>query len=84
MSDKSTDRVIEILDEINAIPRQSCHLELIHPWLMDWGRSRGYDVETDEALNVLIKVPGTPGFENAPTVVLQGHMDMVCEKRPDV
>ena len=84
MPDKNTDRVIEIMDEINRIPRQSHHLELIHPWLMDWGRSRGFDVETDDALNVLIKVPGTPGFENAPTVILQGHMDMVCEKRPDV
>jgi len=84
MSDKNTDRVIEILDEINRIPRQSHHLELIHPWLMDWGRSRGFEVETDDALNVLIRVPGTAGFENAPTVVLQGHMDMVCEKRPDV
>ncbi len=84
MSEKSTDRVIEILDEINAIPRQSGHLELIHPWLMDWGRSRGFKVETDKALNVLIKVPGTPGYENAAVIVLQGHMDMVCEKRPDV
>ena len=84
MSDRNTDRVIEILDEINMIPRQSGHLELIHPWLMNWGRSRGFEVETDDALNVLIKVPGTPGYENAPTVVLQGHMDMVCEKRPDV
>ncbi len=84
MSDKASDRVIEIMDDINKIPRQSHHLELIHPWLMDWGRSRGYEVETDEALNILIRVPGTPGFENAPTVVLQGHMDMVCEKRPDV
>jgi len=84
MPDKNTARVIEIMDEINRIPRQSHHPELIHPWLMDWGRSRGFDVETDDALNVLIKVPGTPGFENAPTVILQGHMDMVCEKRPDV
>ncbi len=84
MSDKNTDRVIEILDEINTVPRQSCHLEKIHPWLMDWGRSHGFEVETDAALNVLIKVPGTPGYENAPTVVLQGHMDMVCEKRPGV
>jgi dipeptidase D len=84
MPDKETERVIEIMDEINRIPRQSHHLELIHPWLMEWGRSRGFETETDEALNVLIKVPGTPGFENAPTVILQGHMDMVCEKRPDV
>ena len=84
MTDKNTERVIAILDEINRIPRQSNHLELIHPWLMEWGRSRGFEVDTDDALNVLIRVPGTAGYENAPTVVLQGHMDMVCEKRPDV
>ena len=84
MSDKAIDRVLQIMDEINTIPRQSLHLEKIHPWLMDWGRSRGFDVKTDDALNILISVPATPGYENAPTIVLQGHMDMVCEKRPDV
>lgn len=84
MPDASADRVIEILDEINTIPRQSNHLEKIHPWLMNWGKQRGFETETDEALNILIKVPATPGYENAPTMILQGHMDMVCEKRPDV
>ncbi len=84
MSDTATDRVLEILDEINKIPRQSHHLEKIHPWLLNWGKEKGFEVETDKALNVLIKVPATPAYENAPTVILQGHMDMVCEKRPDV
>lgn len=84
MSEKAINRVLEIMDDINTIPRQSYHLEKIHSWLMDWGRSRGFDVKTDEALNILITVPATPGYENAPIVVLQGHMDMVCEKRPDV
>lgn len=84
MSDNATDRVIGIMDEINRIPRQSCHLEKIHPWLMDWAQKHGYDVDTDEVLNIVIRVPATPGFENAPTLILQGHMDMVCEKRPDV
>ena len=34
--------------------------------------------------NVVIYKPGTAGYENAPVVIIQGHMDMVCEKRPDV
>ena len=84
MSDTASDRVLEIMDQINTVPRQSGHLEKIHPWLMNWGREQGFEVETDESLNVLYRVPATPGYENAPTVILQGHMDMVCEKRPDV
>jgi len=84
MNDTATDRVLEILDEINAVPRQSHHLEKIHPWLMAWGKDHGFETLSDEAQNVLIRVPATPGYESAPTLVLQGHMDMVCEKRPDV
>jgi dipeptidase D len=84
MSDKAIERVLEIMDEINKIPRQSHHLEKIHPWLMDWGRNHGFGVKTDDALNILIEVPGSPGYENSPTVIVQGHMDMVCEKRPEV
>ena len=84
MSDNAIDRVIGILDEINRIPRQSHHVEKIHPWLMDWGRTHGFETETDDAFNIVIRVPATPGYENAPTLILQGHMDMVCEKRPDV
>ena len=48
MPDKATERVLEILDEINAVPRQSHHLEKIQPWLLEWGRSRGFAVETDD------------------------------------
>lgn len=84
MADQSIERVLSIFDEINKVPRQSLHLEKIHPWLMEWGRSHGFETVTDEAQNILIRVPASPGFENAPTVVLQGHMDMVCEKRPGV
>ncbi len=75
------DKILGIMDEINAIPRQSHNLEKIHPWLMQWGRQRGFAVETDQAMNILIKVPAVSGYEKAPTIVLQGHMDMVCEKR---
>ncbi|RLW70909.1 MAG: hypothetical protein B6D68_00225, partial [spirochete symbiont of Stewartia floridana] len=75
------DKILGIMDEINAIPRQSHNLEKIHPWLMEWGRQRGFEVKTDQAMNILIKVPAVSGYEKAPIIVLQGHMDMVCEKR---
>jgi dipeptidase D len=84
MVDINTERVLALMDEINMVPRQSHHLEKIHPWLMEWGKSRGFEVQTDKSMNVLYRIPGTPGYENAPTIILQGHMDMVCEKRPDV
>jgi len=84
MNEKSTERVLALMDEINKIPRQSNHLDKIHPWLMRWGMDHGFGVETDAAKNVLFRVPATRGYEKAPTITLQGHMDMVCEKRPGV
>ena len=47
---------------------------------MNWADENGLVARTDKALNVLIEVPATPGFEGSQTLVLQGHMDMVCEK----
>ena len=79
-----TERILEIFDEINAVPRRSGDLERIHGWLSDWACSRGFDVESDESRNLLIRVPASPGYGKAPIIVLQGHMDMVCEKRPGV
>ncbi len=83
MSDP-TNRILEIFNAINTIPRQSHHLEKIHPWLMNWGREHGFSVSTDDVWNILIKVPATSGYEKAPIIILQGHMDMVCEKRSGV
>jgi di/tripeptidase len=45
MNDNDTNRVLAIMDEINTVPRQSNHLEKIHPWIMDWGRRHGFDVK---------------------------------------
>lgn len=71
-------------DEICAIPHASKHEEQISAYLQEFGKSLGYETITDKAGNVLIKKPAYPGYENCKTVILQGHMDMVCEKRPDV
>ena len=63
--------------------RRSKHEEKISIWLQEWGRSRGFEVKVDSLNNVLIKTPATAGYESSPTLVLQGHMDMVCEKCKD-
>ena len=53
-------------------------------YLQNWGTSRGLDTQVDETGNVIIRKPATPGYENRKTVILQSHMDMVCDKLVDV
>jgi dipeptidase D len=72
--------ILNIFEEINKVPRQSEKEEQIHQWLVDWAESNGFKYVTDESLNINIKIPATKGYEKAPLLVLQGHMDMVCEK----
>lgn len=71
--------VFEIFDEITKIPRPSKKEGKIRQYLLDFAAKHGLEAKTDEVGNVVIKKPATPGHENAPVVVLQGHMDMVCE-----
>ncbi|AKB81219.1 Aminoacyl-histidine dipeptidase (Peptidase D) [Methanosarcina barkeri 3] len=78
-----TQQILEVFEEINKIPRRSKHEEQISTWLQEWSRSRGFETKTDSLNNVLIKVPATAGYENSTTFILQGHMDMVCEKCKD-
>ena len=78
-----THKVIDNLARINAIPRCSKKEEKIALWFADWAAKRRYPTRRDETGNLCIKVPATAGHEAAPTVILQGHMDMVCEKTPD-
>jgi dipeptidase D len=71
-------------DEITKVPRPSCHEEQIRAYLLDFAKKHGIDCSTDACGNVVMRKAATPGFEKAPTVILQGHMDMVCEKNNDV
>jgi dipeptidase D len=71
-------------DAIRRIPRPSKHEEKIAEHAVSWAKGHGYEVARDRVGNIVIKVPATPGHENAPIVILQGHMDMVCEKNSDV
>lgn len=72
-------RVFEIFDQITKVPRPSKKEEKIRQYLLDFAKSHNLEAKTDKVGNVVIKAPATPGHENAPTVILQGHMDMVCE-----
>jgi dipeptidase D len=71
-------------DGIRQIPRPSKHEEQISKHVEDWASERGFEVLKDEAGSMVIRVPATEGHENADTIVLQGHLDMVCEKNSDV
>lgn len=68
---------------ICEIPRPSGHLEKITQYILDFGKNLGLETLLDEAGNVLIRKPATPGMENRKPVVLQGHMDMVPQKNAD-
>lgn len=76
--------VWEIFDEITRVPRPTHHLDKMKEFLIDWAKRHNIEYKVDEVGNVMMKVPGTPGHENAPTVILQGHQDMVAEKLPEV
>ena len=71
--------VFSIFDRINQVPRPSKKEEKIRKFLLDFAAENNIEVKTDPIGNVAMFKPATPGKEKAPKVVLQGHMDMVCE-----
>ncbi len=76
--------VFDCFAEVNKVPRPSKKEEKMIEFLKHFGESLGLPTHVDETGNVIISKPATPGFENRKTVVLQSHMDMVCEKNKDV
>ncbi|MBR1448552.1 MAG: aminoacyl-histidine dipeptidase [Prevotella sp.] len=83
-SDLKPASVFEQFAKINQIPRPSKREEKMIDYLRQWGESHGLETKVDETGNVLIRKPATPGYENRKTVILQSHMDMVCDKLVDV
>ncbi|MBO4826549.1 MAG: aminoacyl-histidine dipeptidase [Prevotella sp.] len=77
-------RVFEQFAKINEIPRPSKREEKMIEYLKQFGESRNLETVVDETGNVIIRKPATKGHENRKTVILQSHMDMVCEKLVDV
>jgi len=71
-------------DEIRKIPRCSKHEEKIRKYVEDFAKQQGLKYKNDEIGNIVISKSASPGMENKPIVILQGHMDMVCEKNSDI
>ncbi len=77
-------KVWQYFGELMNIPRPSKHEEKVSAYLQKFGHDHGYETLADEVGNVLIRKPAYQGYENAPGVCLQAHMDMVCEKNGDI
>lgn len=69
---------------LNQIPRPSKKEEKVIEYLLNFGKEHQLETIKDKAGNVIIKKKASPGFENLETVILQGHVDMVCEKNSDI
>lgn len=76
--------VWDIFEEITQIPRPSKKEEKIAAWAVKFAEDNGFEWEKDTLGNLIIRKPATPGMENKKGVVVQGHLDMVCEKNSDV
>jgi dipeptidase D len=69
-------------DALTRIARPSRQEEPAIEHVRTWAAERGYELVQDSGRNLVVRVPATPGRESAPTVTLQGHLDMVCERDP--
>ena len=75
--------VFRFFEEMCGIPHGSSNTKQISDWLVAFAKERGLEYYQDALNNVIIIKEATPGYEAAEPVILQGHMDMVCEKAPD-
>lgn len=67
-------------DALTQVPRPSGHLEKVQQFLLDFAKNTGVEAFKDEAGNIVMRKPATPGMENRKTTILQAHMDMVPQK----
>lgn len=73
-------RLFQNFEDFSAVPRGSFHNEKASDFLVKFAEDHGLEVYQDKAYNVIIKKPGSAGAEDKPAVILQGHIDMVCER----
>ncbi len=74
--------VFRFFEELCAIPHGSRNTGAVSGWCVEFARARGLEVHQDDANNIIIIQGAAPGYENAAPIILQGHLDMVCEKAP--
>lgn len=76
-------KVLYYFEQLAKIPHGSGNVKEISNFLKEFAAEQGAECIQDEAYNIIIRKPATEGYESAPTVMIQGHMDMVCEKNSD-
>lgn len=84
LKDVYPDKVLSFFEELTKIPHGSGNEKEISDYLVNFAKERNLEVIQDDDLNVIIKKPAAKGYENGSPVIIQGHMDMVCEKNKDV
>ena len=84
ISHLNPERVWKNFYALTRIPRPSKHEEQVSKYLEKFGKDRGLETYRDKLGNIVIRKPATPGMENRKGIILQGHMDMVPQKNPDV
>ena len=72
----------EHFETLTRIARPSRHEEPAIEHVREWADQHGFELEQDAGRNIVVRVPASSGREAAPTVVLQGHLDIVCERDP--
>lgn len=76
--------VLEFFDTLASIPRGSGNEKEVADWVVSFAQERGLEAEQDDLHCVLVRKPGQHGLEDAPALILHGHLDMVCEKEEGV
>lgn len=80
LKDLEPQEVFKYFEELSQIPRGSGNEKAVSDYLVNFAKELNLEVSQDKAWNVIIRKPATTGYENATPVIIQGHMDMVCEK----
>ena len=75
-------KVFQFFEEMTRIPHGTFDTKRISDYCVEFAKKRGLDYTQDSVNNVIIRKPGTEGYENSEPVIIQGHLDMVCEKKP--
>ncbi len=78
------ERVFEHFESLTQIPRESGNEKAVSDYLVTFAKTLDLEVIQESCNNIIINKPATSGYENAPRVILQGHLDMVCTKDEDL
>lgn len=77
-------KVFEIFEQIASIPHGSHNIDAISDWIVEFAKNNNLEYYQDKDKNVIVRRKASDAYKNAPTLILQGHIDMVCSKEPDI